>query len=148
MPSKNIYYAIGGIILLLVVIGVFMMQPESSVSSVFKPDSDKYYAVFLKSDQAYFGQVSNIDNEYIHLTNVYYLSASKRLQPLVEEGEEGEEAIKTGPKFTLFKLGNELHDPADEMYIPQNEIMFIEALQDDSRILQAIDKAKNESVQN
>lgn len=123
-----------------------MMRPGDSVTSVFKPDADQYYAVFLKSDQVYFGKVSDRDSQYLHLINVYYLSMTERLQPLAEEGEE--DTTATGPKFTLIKLGRELHDPADDMFIRQDEISFIEPLRDDSRVIQAIEKAKAESIQN
>lgn len=148
MSSKNIYYAVGAVVVIVLIVGaaVMMRSPGSNTSNVFNPDADKYYAVFLKSDQVYFGKIGDRDGQYLQLENVYYLSMTERLQPLAKEDEEG--AAATGPKFTLIKLGRELHDPADEMFIRQDEITFIEPLRDDSRVIQAIEKAKAESIQN
>ena len=42
------------------------------------------------------------------------------------------------PEFTLIKLGGELHGPKDQMTINRNQILFIEELKADSKVVTAI----------
>ncbi len=146
MSTKYVSYVIGAVILIAVVIGAatLIRSTQSAVTSVFQPNADAWYSVFLKNDQVYFGKIGKMDGQYMQLTKVYYLSNAQKPQPL--EGEQNKDKAAP-PKFTLIKLGRELHDPIDEMLIRHDAVAFIEQLQDDSRIIQAIQKAKNESVQ-
>lgn len=144
MSNKYASYVLGAVVIVGIIMVGYMVRSNGSSSTVFQPNSDKYYSVFLKNDQVYFGKIGKTDDEYLQLTKVYYLSMKESLQPLKEEEAENQEEA---PKFTLIKLGRELHDPIDEMIISRNEIAFIEQLQDDSRIIKAIEKAKTETIQ-
>lgn len=144
--SAKYFYALGAVVITAgIIVAGYLMRSNESSSSIFQPQADKYYSVFLNNDQVYFGKVGKTDDQYLQLTSVYYLSATERIQPLIKEEDQDTEAT---PKFTLIKLGRELHDPIDEMIIGLDQILFIEQLQDDSRIVQAIDTAKAESIQN
>lgn len=144
MSNKHVLYVLGAVVIVAIVVAGYLMRSNGSSSSVFQPQADKYYSVFLSNNQVYFGKIGKTDDKYLQLTSVYYLSMSEPIQPLFKE--EDEDKIDT-PKFTLIKLGRELHDPIDEMIIGHDQVLFIEQLQDDSRIIQAIDKAKAESIQ-
>lgn len=144
--SAKYFYALGAVVITAgIIVAGYLMRSNESSSSVFQPQADKYYSVFLNNDQVYFGKVGKTDDKYLQLTSVYYLSATERIQPLIKEEDQDTEST---PKFTLIKLGRELHDPIDEMIIGLDQILFIEQLQDNSRIIQAIDTAKAESIQN
>ena len=108
-----------------------------------------YQAVFLSNGQVYFGKLANPNSNYPVLTDVYYLVVTRPLQQaaggeaaeegeVVVEGEGGEEAVDLRPKYTLIKLGGELHGPTDELRINRRHILFIEDLKDDSRLVTKI----------
>lgn len=92
-----------------------------------------YQAVFLSNNQVYFGKMSGKSSEYIRLTDIYYLQLRQPLQ-----NQQRGEGQNTAPDLTLIKLGNELHGPTDRMEINQDQVVFIEELKDDSRVVQAI----------
>ncbi len=86
-------------------------------------EPDTYQAVFLSSDQIYFGHLKNVGSDYLLLTDVYYVK--------VDENSVGQ----------LVKLGQiEPHGPKDEMVINQDHILFWENLRFDSPVIQTIQK--------
>lgn len=148
MSGKYIFYSIGVVVVAAAIVaaGYMVRSTQAGGSSVLVSNPDKYYSVFLKNNQVYFGKIGKTDSQYTQLTGIYYLNLADPIQPKKDGVANGTKA--EGPKFTLIKLGRELHDPIDEMIIRNDEISFVEQLQDDSRVIQAIDKAKTESVQN
>jgi hypothetical protein len=93
------------------------------------PDPAKWQAVFLNNGQVYFGHLDKARNDYLGLTNVYYLRASQALQPA---------ASTTTPSFELVKLGGEMHGPEDAIYFEKSAVMFWENMRPDSQVVQAI----------
>jgi len=92
-----------------------------------------YQAVFLTNGQVYFGHLSNMNAEYADLRDVYYLQVTQPPQPI--------QVGQTQPtNINLVKLGGELHAPKDEMRINRASILFIEDLEDNSRVIDAINK--------
>ena len=100
-----------------------------------------YQAVFLTNGQVYFGQASNLNANYVNLKDVYYLQVSQVLQPV-----QGKTESQPQQSISLAKLGvSELHKPKDEMKINRAHVVFIEDLDDDSQVVQAI-RAYQESL--
>jgi hypothetical protein len=95
--------------------------------------STQYQAVFLDNGQVYFGKLTDENNDYLVLDDIYYL---QRTAPLQGENSQG------GGELSLVKLGNELHGPEDVMYISKANILFFENLKDDSRVATAIREYK------
>ena len=99
-------------------------------------DADKasgYSAVFLANGQVYFGKLSKPTSQYVSLTDVFYLRIQQPLQPPSEEDED------TPKRETqLIKLGQELHGPVDEIKINRDQVLFIETMKSDSRVVQGI----------
>jgi hypothetical protein len=85
-------------------------------------DTDKYQAVFLNGGQVYFGKIIALNNDYLTLSNIYYLRVNQQVQP----GQENQEN-----NFTLAKLGCELHRPQDVMLINKEQVIFWENLKDE-----------------
>ncbi|KKS81345.1 MAG: hypothetical protein UV57_C0047G0003 [Parcubacteria group bacterium GW2011_GWD2_43_10] len=90
-----------------------------------------WQAVFLSNGQVYFGNVTSISPDTIVLKKIYYLQTSG---PLQAGGEQQAQDL------ALVKLGAELHGPTDEMIINRDQILFIENLKADSKVVKAIEQ--------
>ena len=97
-------------------------------------DSSKYQAVFVSNGQVYFGKVSGEKKDYVSVSDVYYMVLK---QPLQNQKAEGTEQDQTKPEYTLVKLGKEMHGPTS-MSINKDQILFIENLSDDSKVVSTI----------
>lgn len=146
------------VILIVTLIGGGYWFSTSSPSSSLSVDSNAYQAVFLSNGQVYFGKVETSNPDYLTLSSVYYLVAESPLQGatssevVIEEEEvliEGEEeeveepveedsAVLDKPRYTLIRLGSELHAPENKMMINQQHVLFVENLQEDSGLAQKI----------
>jgi len=116
------------IIAIIVIVGVFIAKRGKNNLVV---DSSKYQAVFLSNGQTYFGNVVNPNEKYVSLTNVYYLVLK---QPLQNQNNTDQNQSQTAPEYSLIKLGKELHGPTS-MSINKDQILFIENLADDSKVV-------------
>lgn len=94
-------------------------------------DVSGYDAVFLDNGQVYFGKMISKSDSEIVLSNVYYLQAN-----------DGGATTPSG-RFTLIKLGQELHGPTDEMMINMQHVVFYEKLRKDSKVVESIKQNKN-----
>lgn len=114
-----------------------------------RPDSylEGYQAVYLTNGRVYFGKLSGLDSDYPLLSDVHYLLIRPAEEVADEELSEGEEVpaeledtAPEGPGGTLVRLGRggELHSPKDEMRLNRQQILFVENLEEDSRIVQMI----------
>lgn len=120
------------VILLLIVASFALLYFVQSDTK----ESTAYQAVFLSNNQVYFGKVMHEHDQYVELTDVYYLQVNRSLQG---EGEESEQKSD----IALVKLGSELHGPNDLMRVNRDGILYIEELRDDSQVVQAIAQHKN-----
>ena len=123
------FVILGGGIYLLRVKGISLGSGE-----------DRYYAVFLTNDQVYFGKITKSTSREVVLTDIYYLIIRRPLQAQVPEGSP---SARPRPEYRLIKLGGELHGPEDEMRINRDQILFIEPLKKDGKVVQAILQSKN-----
>jgi len=101
-------------------------------------DATKFQAVFLTNGQTYFGKVVNPSSEYVSVTDVYYLVQK---QPLQSQNKDDQNQDQAKPEYTLVKLGKELHGPTS-MSISKEQILFIENLADDSKVVSTIKNQK------
>jgi len=123
---------IGVSILIIIAVAVALMFTTGSIkkNSLIK----EYQAVFLTNGQVYFGHL-DMSMEFYELTDIYYLQVNQDLQ-IAEDG--------TKPDLSLIKLGEELHGPTDRMLINKDQVLFIEDIADDSKVMKAI--ADNKAV--
>ena len=126
----QVFVALGVVVgLLLVIILGFAVYSLlfKNAKETERIDQTTYQAVFLVDKQIYFGKLSGIDSPFLLLNDVYYI--------LVENDDPS-----TG---RLVKLGqNEPHNPADQMIINRDHILFWENLKPDSRVIQTINSLK------
>lgn len=122
------------ILLAVVVIVLLLAYYLWQNNFILFPSSATYKAVFLSNGQVYFGKVSNLKSSFVTLSDVYYLQVQEVLQPPAKGSQQ---------RLSLAKLGlSELHKPKDEMKINRDHILFIEDLEKDSQVIQAIDRYK------
>lgn len=98
-------------------------------------DKTKFQAVFLASGQVYFGNITDVNDKYVDLKNIYYLSVNQPVQPEQDKDDKDQQT-----QVSLVKLGCELHGPVDEMVINREQVTFWENLKTDGQVSQAIDK--------
>ncbi len=98
-------------------------------------DKSKYQAVFLSNGQVYFGKLSGWGGVQPVLTDVYYFQADST--PSTGQAEEGAQQTTTQ---TLVKLGEEIHKPSDKLILNPDSVLFIENIEDDGQVVEAIKK--------
>lgn len=87
--------------------------------------ASNYQAAFLSNGQVYFGKLSGAGANYVKLDDVYYLLALQATD-------------SAQPRYTLRRLGSELHGPRTSMLINRTHLLFIENLKGDGRVVKAI----------
>lgn len=112
-----------------VALKVFLVQP--SARDIKKKE---YQALFLTNGQVYFGKLTRLDNNYVELTDIYYLQ-TQAAQP--SSGASAASAASQ-QSLSLAKLGNELHGPEDSMFVAKSQVLFWENLKDGGKVVQAI----------
>lgn len=124
------------VVIVIVALG-FVITRVAGNTSISAGSSKDFQAVFLINGQVYFGHVVKETKEVVVVRDIYYLRASE--PPLQQKDQEGNlEPQAAANDLSLIKLGNELHGPKDEMRIVRNNVLFIEDLQDDSKVTVAI----------
>lgn len=91
-----------------------------------------YQAVFLSNGQVYFGKTANEGSSTVKLSDIYYLRVQQQVQP------KDSQATDQQPQVSLVKLGNEIHGPLDAMRINRDQVLFIEDLKEDGKVVTAI----------
>lgn len=130
-----------GLVGLGFVLGAFLLYRNGIISVKTKPASNAWQAVFLTNGQVYFGHLAKETRQYATLADIYYLQIEQQsnLQP---EKQTDKKAGESEPKLTLIKLGNELHGPSDLMRINRDQIVFVEDMKSDSKVVTAIEEYK------
>lgn len=93
-------------------------------------DDSKLQAVFLNGGQVYFGDINNLNEKYLSMSNIYYLRVNQQVQP--------NQSTSNANDVSLVKLGCELHGPQDNMVINREQIIFWENLKDDGQVAKAV----------
>jgi len=117
------------IALLVGLVALAIMHVSSSNEGKFV-DTSKYQAVFLNNGQVYFGNVTSLNNQYVRMANIYYLTQSTG---------SGTSSSSSNSNYSLVKLGcQQIHDPYDAMVINRDQITFWENLQDNGKVVSSI----------
>lgn len=130
MKSKVFLYILYAIVIIALAYAIYATKGFGLWKS--KTDSFKtgnWQAVFLSNGQVYFGHLGGLNSQFVDLNEIYYLQVQKPIQPKSDSD--------TG-KLTLVKLGNELHGPVDKMSINRDQILFVEDMKEDGKVVQAI----------
>jgi hypothetical protein len=132
----ELFIVLVGSALLLAAVSLYIAFNGGVNTEFKKVDKSKYQAVFLNggvtsgsvSYSTYFGHVTSLNDKYVVLDNVYYLTDQSSSQ-------NGQSAAS--PQLT--KLGcQQLHSPYDKMIINRSQVAFWENIKDDGKVAQAI----------
>ncbi|MDO8592256.1 MAG: hypothetical protein Q7R92_00615 [bacterium] len=93
-----------------------------------------WYAVKLVNGEIFYGQVADIKADPVALANVYYNYDQAKQNNAKDQSKSVEE---TG-NIRLVKRGKETHGPDGSMDIVRAQVLFMEPLKADSKVLQAI----------
>lgn len=86
--------------------------------------SSAFWAVYLDSGQVFYGKKDKSDKNYVVMNNVFYYHPAIKL-------------TKSG-NVRLVKVGTEIHQPQDYVYVNKQHIERQEQLTDDSKVVKAI----------
>jgi sRNA-binding regulator protein Hfq len=149
--SSMPWIVLGVVVVVLIVVGVLFRDKLFSKGSMKQGAGNSammtkgtYQSVFLTNGQVYFGKISNMDNGYITLSDIYYLQVVQKQPIQGTPSQPGQAAQQQQPQqeISLVKLGNELHGPVDEMHINKDQVLFYEDLKQDGSVVSAILKDK------
>ncbi len=132
----TVFLLFTGTALVVALLFYLAMLKPSNVNASKHVDTAKYQAVFLNGGQVYFGKIKNLNSSYTRLGDIYYLRVNQQVQP---NGTTSQGDVQ------LVKLGCELHGPADEMVINNDQVIFWENLKDDGQVAQAVAKYVKEN---
>ncbi len=94
-------------------------------------ETRNWYSVKLVNGEIFYGQISDVKADPVVMSNVYYnYDQSKNKDGLSQTGETG--------NLRLVKRGKETHGPDGTMDIVRSQVLFMEQLKDDSKVLKAI----------
>ena len=133
----ELFTVLVGSALLLAAVSLYLAFTSPGGSESKQIDTTKYQAVFLNGGSTsgsvayttYFGHITTLNNNYLVLKNVYYLTTSST------------SSTDTSATTQLTKLGcQQLHSPYDEMVINRSQVAFWENLQDSGKVVTAINQ--------
>jgi hypothetical protein len=127
--SRLITYIVGVVIVLAIAVSAFMYFNQSNTGASI--ESDKYQAVFFTNGQVYFGKLHTMNNDYMKLTDIFYLQAKT-------DTTNPQKTTDQATGVELIKLGNEIHGPEDAMIISKSQVLFFENLKNDSKVSSTI----------
>lgn len=119
----------GIIVSALVLFGCILLLQQRQVKHTMP--EDRYQAVFMANGQVYFGHLHTLSRSYLRLTDVYYLQ-QQDLTPSDDGGGAAE------PQFSVIRLGEEIHQPEQQLILNKDQILYWQNLQQNSRIIEAI----------
>jgi len=90
-----------------------------------------WYAVKLVNGEIFYGQISDTKADPVVIANAYYNYDQTK------EKDASSPASETG-NLRLVKRGQETHGPAGTMDIVRSQVLFMEPMKSDSKVLQAI----------
>ena len=132
--KENAVYKQVIFVLLVIIIcfGVYLFKNRNKEIKDVKSESGKssWYSVKLINNEFYYGQIKNTGDDPIVLENVYYNYDQIN-------SEEGGEKQESG-NLRLVKRGKETHGPDGSMSIVRTQVVYMESLREDSKVLKAI----------
>jgi hypothetical protein len=118
------------VVVSLVVYGLFFRSDGGQKTSAPTAEqSGRWYMVKLVDGEIFYGQISDTAADPVVIKNVYYDYDQLK-------GEKKEEN-PTG-SLRLVKRGKETHGPSGEIEIVRTQVLFMEPLREDSKVLKAI----------
>ncbi len=131
---SRIVQALLSLCILVVIVGLLVflaISDNSNTSENSYVKTNKLQAVFLNTGQVYFGTIKSLNNNYIVLTNIFYLQTNS-------SSGSSTSTTSANTKVTLVKLGCEIHAPLDQMVINRTSVTFWENLSPSGQVSKAV----------
>ncbi|MDB5179773.1 MAG: hypothetical protein JWN12_405 [Candidatus Saccharibacteria bacterium] len=127
------------VIIVIAILGVLGWNAWSNMQTAGSAiDSKKYQAVFFTNGQVYFGKLQVFNNDYLKLTDIFYLQTQSGTSTTGSTNPQNSSTDSSSVQ--LIKLGSEVHGPEDAMIIAKTQVLFYENLKPDGKVAQSIDK--------
>lgn len=133
--SERFMLLVLGLVVVALIVGIITWSKAGSIPKV---DEGAYQAVFLANNQQYFGHLRGIGTGHPYLTDIYYVKYA---------AQSGVAENTPQQKFTLVKLGSEIHGPQDVLYLNWDNLIFWENLKNDSQVVRGIEQEKAQRAQ-
>lgn len=91
-----------------------------------------WYAVKLTNDEMYYGQIDDLGSDPVIVKNVYYNYDQ------LNAGDTSESGRADGKNLRLVKRGEEVHGPDGSLSVVRSQVVYMEPMKEDSKVLQAI----------
>lgn len=114
-----LWIGLAAILLIILMLIFFRWRHGSTVGQA------DWYAVKLSNNEVYFGQVSDTKADPVAINNVYY-------------DYQGKDENDQSNNLRLVKRGKESYGPSGAMLVVRSQIVYMEPLKKDSKVLQAI----------
>ncbi|MFH1233276.1 MAG: hypothetical protein V1649_01335 [Patescibacteria group bacterium] len=98
--------------------------------------SQIWYAVKLVNNETFYGQIEDVKTDPIVMANVYYNYDQ-------DKDKDNQKKITETTNLRLVKRGKETHGPVGTMDLVRSQVLFMEPLKDDSKVLHAILEYEN-----
>ena len=133
-PKKLLKLVLLVALLAAVGIGSWLYGKSTSVGAQI--DDGKYQALFLTNGQVYFGKLKTLNDDYLAMTNIFYLQNTQQ----ADSNNPQATTSKSSDNVNLIKLGSEVHGPTDQMIVSKQQVLFFENLKADGRVSASIDQ--------
>jgi hypothetical protein len=88
-----------------------------------------WYLVKLTDNEIFYGQIGDLASNPLKVENVYYN---------YDKDKPDDPAAEAPAGLRLVKRGKEAHGPSGEIVVFQSQVVYLEPLRDDSKVLNAI----------
>lgn len=112
-------------------------EEASQVAQVKKiTNNNPWYAVRLVDGDVIYGKITDINTDPVVIESVYYNYDQKRS----ENDSNSKANINETADLRLVKRGNETHGPDGKLQIFRSQVVFMENLRADSKVLKVIEE--------
>lgn len=123
---------------LIVLVLIYAVRQSTNKGEAGAINKKQMQAVFLNGGQVYFGHITNLNDRYLQMADIYYLRVNQQVQP-------NQSTQTAANDISLVKLGCELHGPQDSMVVNQSQVIFWENLKDDGQVAKAVATYKQQN---
>lgn len=131
----ELFIVIVGSALLLSAVSLWLATGNYKNAEAGHVNTKEYQALFLTNNQVYFGKITDLNNKFVVLNDVFYIE---------NQGSTGQSSSANNANYTLRKLGvTELHAPEDKMVVNRDQVSFWENLKDSGQVVKKIKEYKS-----
>ncbi len=140
-PRQGLIRLVVFILAILVVGATVYSLFFRSKGAAVNPKTKDWYAIKLVDGEIFYGQVFDVKADPVVIDNVYYdydqAREAKAAKDQASTAKETGLSAQAG-NLRLVKRGKETHGPAGSMNVVRAQVLYLEALKSDSKVLKAI----------